>query len=1505
MVTSSLPGGPADKGGTNYEILWGLHAMMEVVQGQAESITIEEPGVDGAEFYLFHQGRKEHWQTKRQIMSQENWSLQKLETIGVLDFFRRCAAAGERAVFASISDAPALRILSNHAQNAKTFEQFMAKFLPGDRERDFAALRKHLGKVSEQEAFDFLLKVNIHTANEDALEERFLHSTLIALFSDPAASTQANLSWIYLNNVHQTLTRDQILTELEKRGIHLRVVADSPTIRVQLQAYTNEYVSGQKAKLIARTPIPRKAASDATERISRATNSLDLLISSAAGGGKSGCFHQMATELIAAGVPLLAFRLDRLEPTLGTVALGKQMGLTESPALVLARAYPRQAVVLLIDQLDFVSAASGRHPDFFDALAALVEEVRGLRSAQVIHLVLACREFDYEHDHRFRSLLPKDEKPIKLDPFTPDEVKEVIKREGGDPNRLQPRQLQLLTLAQNLALFMDSKLVHENKPSFITQKQLFDAYWDAKKKEAEKMHPEAAAQWADLIKKLTDEMSRRQQVSVPKAFLDRYPKLFVDYLVASGVLTTNGRAYGFGHESFFDYCFARSAVASPVEFSAFLETDDQLLFRRAQLRQVLVYLRDDDPPRYLSNLSRVLDSPKIRPHLKLLALELVAAIPDPTDEEFLLLRPALDSELSHRRAKTSNPNKIFSRTWDVFFASRTLFPVADRLGLVSGWLNSSDSWLNNLAIAYLRWQLLQHADRVTELVLPFEFNHDWHPRFCSLVERGHLEKSRRFFDFVIRLLDRGVLDRAKAPFHSSGGFWTTVNGLAEAQPTWAAELAAHWLDRQVARSTEPGIAMLDDDSGIDDLDEAAKKAPTAILEHVLPAVLRAAEKMPCDFKNEGLPWDRAWSGRPRTDDLDLSEAYLQAITTAFASISANSPEALRWSIELLKKSEFDTANQLLFAAYRCHPQHFADEALTLLTSDSRRFFCSLHGSSYWLARGLIEACSPHCSETVFRKIESTILAFVPEDERTGDGYKIRGLAAFTLASVLDPSRTVDTTKTKLIEWSGKLGEPDGPPDVIRAYSVVSPITEEEASRMSDDQWLRAMKKYHKKSRDPANFMKGTAPELAGMLGTFVAKAPARFAALAHKFPPEPEPHYLSAVLSNLRRASIPAADKIAVARLAFNWPPENAAWSALEVLGSIEDLPLPADALAYICNLAFNGPGPTGGRRRITASNGKEKAHDIRIDATNCVRGRAIEAMALLVFDNRSYLDFFAPDIERLTQDPLPSIRACTAFAVYAIASHDPNRALALLPNFFDTDIALQSSEYVVRLIKHGLPKHLATLKPFVEQLLTSKNPEARRHGGIAACLARLYHPTETELAEKAIAGSVEARRGAAAVAEGNLLDAKHRAWCEETLIRLFSDTDEEVRDATAHCFWQLWRKPHIPLTDYSALIEAFLQSPAFTTDPSFLLHALEDTKARIPDQVLHICETFVQRCADEARDISTGIAGDEHTVGKLVFRAIAQLSNHEVQLRAVAVIDGMCLEGLDSAAKHLGDFER
>src|SRR6266436_7921202 len=103
---STLPGGPADKAGLSHEALWGVFGILKVFSGEADAIRIEEPGTDGAEFYLEQNGKREHWQAKRQVLSQKTWSLQLLKSEGVLDFFRQRVDAGESCIFASITDAP-------------------------------------------------------------------------------------------------------------------------------------------------------------------------------------------------------------------------------------------------------------------------------------------------------------------------------------------------------------------------------------------------------------------------------------------------------------------------------------------------------------------------------------------------------------------------------------------------------------------------------------------------------------------------------------------------------------------------------------------------------------------------------------------------------------------------------------------------------------------------------------------------------------------------------------------------------------------------------------------------------------------------------------------------------------------------------------------------------------------------------------------------------------------------------------------------------------------------------------------------------------------------------------------------------------------------------------------------------------------------------------------------------------------------------------------------------
>lgn len=768
---------------------------------------------------------------------------------------------------------------------------------------------------------------------------------------------------------------------------------------------------------------------------------------------------QVIGGLTSSGIPVLAFRLDRIEPVVSTKALGDKLNLPESPAIVLSQWHPNQAVVLVVDQLDFVSATSGRHPDFFEVVAALADEIRGLRASRQIHFVMACRQFDFDNDSRIRRLLPPNTNPVTIGPLSESEVKNVIAADHGDPGRLSAKQIELLGLPQNLSLFIEAGLAHEKEPNFVTQKELLDAYWEAKRRGVSNRCPQHAALWNPVIAKLTEEMSKREQLSVPKATLDEFPPELLKAMISEGVLTLEGQRYGFGHESLFDYCFARSVAGSGTEFIQFLENDQQQLFRRAQLRQVLVYLRDDDFDRYVRNVVEVLRSSKIRPHLKLLALELIAAFPDPRDEELKALMPYLESEMEAQRKGVSNPDKIASRAWDAFFASRTLFTVGDRFGYVERWLHSREDWLEDRMTFYLRWQAESHGDRVVDLLEPFiGRGGKWNDRLRYIMEWVKLEKSRRFFDLFLRLLDDGTLDDARDRFASNGTFWSMLYGLAEKHPGRCAEVAAHWLDRQVAiarsaTSSEPkSPPKLNDQFGVDDLFKSAKGAPKEFLKHVLPAILRASRAF-ANKDSDGLSRDRIWPSRYRSEYIGLEEAYLSASENALEALGKDDPEALRPFIALLKRERLYVTNHLLLSAYLSRPELFADEAMSLLVDDPARLQCGFSDSPFWVSRILVEKCSPYCSDEIFRSLEAKLLGLSTPYERSKEGFRYRGYTAYTLASALAPERRSREMNTRLAEWKRKFGEPPGAPERIRCYSVVSPITKDAAEHMSDEQWL--------------------------------------------------------------------------------------------------------------------------------------------------------------------------------------------------------------------------------------------------------------------------------------------------------------------------------------------------------------------------------------------------------------------------------------------------------------------
>lgn len=1500
---SSLPGGPADKGGNNFEALWGVDGLVRVLTCQADEIRIEPPGVDGEEYYLRYGSTLEHWQTKRQVSGQKNWSLQLLKSKEVLQFFLEKTRQGESCVFASVSDAPELHALCENARAALDYEEYAAHFLKDERDKQFGVVAALAPELSKQEVFGCLRLMRVEGARECTFVN-WLTSLLGSLLTGPAATSLDVLARLYATSIHRVLRRDDILSHLStKHGIELRRIGNHDLARQLIGAVTATYTAGQRAKLIGHELLHSPTAEQLAAKILGSAVSSDTILVSPAGGGKSVCALAIAEALGGQGMPVLAFRLDRLEPVTTTQALGRALNplLDESPAIALAQCFPGQPICLVIDQLDFVSVTSGRHVNFFDTVAALLEEIRGLRRQATFHVVLACRQFDFENDHRLRSLLSPDNKPVLVPSLTEADVASAIANAGGRHDCLSATQLALLRLPQNLSLFIEAGLATSTGHTFSTQKMLFDAYWDCKRRSLAVRRPHDGHQWTAVIETLTDEMSQREMLSVGKAKLDQFSPDLLATLVSEGVLTFDGRQYGFGHESFFDYCFARRGAARNEDLDVWLAADAQELFRRSQLRQVLVYLRDEDRPRYRRSLSGLLGHPKIRPHLKALLLDLIASFPEIDDDEFQIIVPLVSAGLTSLRENRAGDH-LECRALDAFFRSDSLFLAADRQGHISRWLNSGDAWLLNLATRYLSVHTKVHGDRVAKLVEPFlDCGGEWDDRIRFLLEQHHYF-TRGFFELLLRRLREGQLDDARDRFASNGTFWLLFQELPETHPDWCIELAARWLDRQVAINAQNEERhgyfwyRLSDPFGADPIQKSARASPETVLNQLVPSILSAASAFAREPR-DGLRADMVWPVINLTGRIGIDDALLLACTIAIEEYG-KSARSLSAVIATLRQSDLVTANFLLMHAYVAAPVEFADEALSLLAAEPQRILAMSSRERFSFPRNVIELCSPHCSDEVFRRIEQTVLGLTTEYERTVRGLPYRGLAAFRLAEALDVARRGSACISQIGQWREKFKSLDEETPRPTSYTVRSPIASESAIKMSDDQWLRAIAVYDSEER-PRDFEHpeiGGARELAQVLRQQTEQFPERFARLALRFPDETHSIYFWNILYALARAAIPAGLKVAVARRCFASPDESCLGAACELLGEIGDDFLPDDAIDFLVRTA-------GHRSKDEAT--EEQVDDPLHYGFNSLRGKAAQAIANLIWADARYLSVFHAVVARLCEDDSLSVRTIVARTVAAVASRDPAMGHALFRKLVDCDDRILATDYVDHFITTSLVDYVDEMRPIVLRMLGASHDKVCEAAGRIACLAVLHHPGEQDLADQALAAGPSCRKGAALVAKDNLLEADVRPWCEKMLIRCFHDEDDEVKRIAANCFWYLWQNPNYDLAPFEHLIGEFLESPAFALEPTMLLYALEESRLQLPATSIQVCRRFLEKCVDQARDFSTALGGDAIHVGKLIFRAYAQTGDANRRAAALDLIDESCLRGLFTAKDRLAEFDR
>ena len=1498
----SLPGGIADKLGGRYESRWTLRCALRILAGEADWIEIEPlgPSGDGIEFAFGERNVVEQHQVKRGRTGVGHWTLSALKTEGVLEHFRRILEQGGRPRFISAHDAHALHELADRARVSQDLPEFLQR-LGKDWRARFDQLREWWS-WDEHACFEALTRTDVSSVGDDELDQWNLSIVERHVDGQPAQAL-ASLAQVLIDNMQVRLDEHRLRALLRERyGLGPRRWADT-TVAEQVRQATSDYRAPLQA-IRLRHPIERDEALQVVELL-RSGEALGVLAAGAAGAGKSDVLERVIEIVQAEGWLVLAMRADRLSETPRPDGIGEQLRLPGSPVAVLGTVAADRPSLLVVDQLDAVSLASGRLRGLWEPTWAMIQQARAHPGMRVL---VACRQFDLDNDSRLRALTGENGplRSVVVPALTTEQIDQALGAMGLSTGQLTTAQRELVELPLHLKL-LEPLASEGGHLDFSTVTSLFEAYWQERRGTVQRRDP--AVRFSSTLKLLSVTMSARRALSVPVgvvelADLDRS----ADVLASEQLLVRDGRSFAFFHERFFDFTFARYHLAEGRRVLDLLLGDKQDLFRRAQVRQVLQQERDDHRTAYLADLRDLLERDEIRFHIRQVVFAQLRELTAPTPDELEVLRPLLEGDSADQRTGLAW-RAVSTPAW---------FGVLDQSGSLKAWLTDERHGLVDAAVRVLSDAGHLNASRVAALVADAcDWDARWLERVGFLVRASDLAADRSMFDLALELARRApdaTVDHA---------LWLHGNDLPTKRPEWAGELLALLLQRALLQARNAGqphplvrnSSLERDHTAQRYVVDLGTHGPHQLVNAALSWLLEVAKRDveingPASRYADGRVTDHVWGHRLPGALHDFSDLLLDALEHALASVAAQDPDAAAPIVDRLAASELDVAQLLLYRTMSGNPGRFAERAARELIADERRLRSGYTGHSYWVTRELIQAISPELTDQSFARLEERLMAWTPAWERRAEARRYRGSAQQELLSAMQAERLSGVARRRLGELARKLGraEPQ-PPQGVQSGFITSPIGVDSARHMSDEQWLAAIEKHRLDWLDKRGpgFV-GGADQLASVFAQLAKEQPERFAHLALRIGSDAPASYLDDLLLALLQPAAEAeeaADHVVFAlvrHVAAMSDRPGARWVG-PLVATRADHDIPDDVLDAVIAAASHPdpdedlwakPAPTGD----TWYGGDPWMHGM-----NTVRGSAAQALGRLIWPRADRVPKLLPAIRALATDHIAAVRTCAAEALGGLMRWERAVALELAIELADTDDRAVAARPVIDLLLAYLPTDWPKVEPIVLRLVASEHESAQRAGTVLACRAALQLADAAELLERCLDNPTEAvRETVAGVLSANLSGSSYTMMCARGLRRLFDDESAKVRQAAVGSFWNLHREDSDEL---ESLARALLGSKALPEGRGPLLDALKDSTVDVADVVVALAEQTVQDMRDLG-DARAAAAGDGKDLSELLIRIVSDESGDEaLQNRALEVLDRLVEAGAWGVIDAMESVER
>ena len=343
------------------------------------------------------------------------------------------------------------------------------------------------------------------------------------------------------------------------------------------------------------------------------------------GEGKSAILARLGVKLSNEDSVLLAIKADQLPRKTATPGdLDEWIGCSIPVMEALRKLADKRRVVVLIDQLDALADLMVQYSERLSVLLRLVDGVRGVPN---LHVILSCREFEFQNDVRLNTM---NAEKVSLARLSWDEVKHVPAARGLETSGWGEDVRDVLRTPQHLAMFLDHLAGKGDEPLFTNYQGLLARIIEER---LEKVHGHRAIEAAERI---AADMALEEELWLSRHRFEREFGAEMKHLKTAGFLVSsdNGLSIAFRHQTLFDFLRARSFLRDKQSLAEYIvEKKQESLFIRPILWSALNYLRASDTAIYRAQFDRLWTQKDLRPHLRNLLIKFLGNINDPDDQE--------------------------------------------------------------------------------------------------------------------------------------------------------------------------------------------------------------------------------------------------------------------------------------------------------------------------------------------------------------------------------------------------------------------------------------------------------------------------------------------------------------------------------------------------------------------------------------------------------------------------------------------------------------------------------------------------------------------------------------------------------------------------------------------------------------------------------------------------------------------------------------------------------